>query len=111
MPLLKNLLTEVVPMTETVTLPFKDGFITVSRGSRIKVYRFVRGSVKGFLLNYSESGITIFEPNDYVKFGEGYPMNQLSGNELKIPKSNLMGFDFYPEVAAVETKEIIKGEK
>ncbi len=98
-------------MTETITLPFRDGFITVVRGSRIKVYRFVRGSVKGFLLDYSESEITVLEPNDYVKFGEGYPMDQLSGNEIKIPKSNLMGFNFYPEVVAVETREIIKGEK
>ena len=98
-------------MTETITLPFRDGFITVARGSRIKVYRFVRGSVKGFLLDYNESGITVFEPNDYVKFGEGYPMNQLSGNETKIPKSNLMGFGFYPEVVAIETREIFKGEK
>ena len=98
-------------MTETVTLPFRDGFVTVADGSRIKVYRFVRGSVKGFLLDYNESGITVFEPNDYVKFGEGYPMDQLSGNEIKIPKSNLTGFDFYPEVAAVETRKIIKGEK
>ena len=98
-------------MTETITLPFRDGFITVARGSRIKVYRFVRGSVKGFLLDYSESEITVFEPNDYVKFGESYPMNQLSCNEIKIPKSNLMGFDFYPEVMVTETREIIKGEK
>ena len=98
-------------MTETVNLPFRDGFITVAGRSRIKVYRFVRGSVKGFLLDYSESGMTIFEPNDYSKFGEGYPMNRLSGSETKIPKSNLMGFDFYPEVMAVETGEIIKGEK
>ena len=98
-------------MIETVTLPFRDGFITVARGSRVKVYRFVRGSVKGFLLNYNESGITIFEPNDYSMFGEGYPMNQLSGNETKIPKSNLMGFDFYPEVVAIETREIFKGDK
>ena len=98
-------------MIETVTLPFKDGFVTVSRGSRIKVYRFVRGSVRGFLLDYNESGMTIFEPNDYVKFGEDYPMDQLSGSETKIPKSNLMGFAFYPEVKAIETREIIKGEK
>ena len=98
-------------MTETVTLPFRDGFITVARGSRIKVYRFVRGSVKGFLLDCNESRITIFEPNDYSKFGEGYPMNRLSGSEIKIPKSNLMGFAFYPEVVAVETGETIKGEK
>ena len=98
-------------MTEAVTLPFRDGFITVAKGSRIKVYRLVRGSVRGFLLDYNESGITIFEPNDYVKFGEGYPMDQLSGSETKILKSNLMGFAFYHEVKAIETREIIKGEK
>ena len=98
-------------MIESVTLPFKDGFVTVSRGSRIKVYRFIRGSVKGFLLDYNGSGMTIFEPGDYSKFGEGYPMDQLSGNEIKIPKSNLMGFNFYPEVVVIETREIIKGEK
>ena len=98
-------------MTETITLPFKDGFITVARGRRIKVYRFVKGSVKGFLLDYNGSGMTIFEPNDHVKFGEGYPMDQLSGNEIKITKSNLMGFNFYPEVVVIETREIIKGEK
>ena len=98
-------------MIETITLPFKQGFVTVAKESRIKVYRYVRGSVKGFLLNYNESGITIFEPYDYAKFAEGHSIKQLLGKVKTIQKADLMGFDFYPEVKAVETREIIKGEK
>ena len=54
-----------------ITLPYKDGKVTVLKGSRIKVYT-QRGSIKGFLLGFDESGITVLEPTNYLDFDFHY---------------------------------------
>lgn len=47
---------------ETVTLPYNDGHVTVKINSRIKVYRVDGPSKKGYLADYDEKGLVIFEP-------------------------------------------------
>ena len=86
-----------------ITLPYKDGTVTVLKGSRIKVYT-QRGSIKGFLLGYDESGITVLEPRNYLDFDFHYS-EDIKGKKRKIPLTQLGGFAFYPEVNFLETNE------
>ncbi|MEM3846730.1 MAG: hypothetical protein QXU98_13630 [Candidatus Parvarchaeota archaeon] len=92
-------------MTDIVTLPFKGGYVKVSKGCRIKVYRTTGGSVKGYLLDYNPNGLIVFVPDDYGEFMEGILPESLQGHKVMIPLSNLGGFDFYPEVTILEIKE------
>ncbi|MEM4066625.1 MAG: hypothetical protein QXV17_07185 [Candidatus Micrarchaeaceae archaeon] len=92
-------------MTDIVTLPFKGGYVKVSKGCRIKVYRMTGGSVKGYLLDYNPNGLIVFVPDDYGEFMEGILPESLQGHKVTIPLSNLGGFDFYPEVTILEIKE------
>ena len=93
-----------------ITLPYKDGKVTVLKGSRIKVYT-QRGSIKGFLLGFDESGITVLEPTNYLDFDFHYS-EDIKGKKRKIPLKQLGGFAFYPEVSYLQTneKEIDKHE-
>ncbi len=84
-----------------ITLPYKDGTVTVLKGSRIKVYT-QRGSIKGFLLGYDESGITVLEPRNYLDFDFHYS-EDIKGKKRNIPLTQLGGFAFYPEVSFLET--------
>ena len=86
-----------------ITLPYKDGTVTVLKGSRIKVYT-QRGSIKGFLLGYDESGITVLEPRNYLDFDFHYS-EDIKGKKRKISLTQLGGFAFYPEVSFLETDE------
>ncbi len=87
-----------------IVLPYKNGIVTVAYGSRIKVYRPIGGAVKGFLLGYDTSGITILEPRDYHDFDSLYSEN-ITGKKRKIPLTQLGGFAFYPEVSFLQTNE------
>ncbi|MGC8618672.1 MAG: hypothetical protein ACP5UZ_08080 [Thermoplasmata archaeon] len=95
-------------MSELITLPYKKGNISgkvsVEKGSRIKVYRPIGGSVKGFLLGYDASGITILEPENYKNFDD-LRSEGIKGRLRKIPPSQLGGYAFYPEVTVFETIE------
>jgi hypothetical protein len=86
-----------------ITLPYKDGKVTVLKGSRIKVYT-QRGSIKGFLLGFDESGITVLEPTNYLDFDFHYS-EDIKGKKRKIPLKQLGGFAFYPEVSYLQTNE------
>ncbi len=86
-----------------ITLPYKDGKVTVLKGSRIKVYT-QRGSIKGFLLGFDESGITVLEPRNYLDFDFHYS-EDIKGKKRKIPLKQLGGFAFYPEVSFLQTNE------
>ena len=86
-----------------ITLPYKDGKVTVLKGSRIKVYT-QRGSIKGFLLGFDESGITVLEPTNYLDFDFHYS-EDIKGKKRKIPLKQLGGFAFYPEVSFLQTNE------
>lgn len=86
-----------------ITLPYKDGKVTVLKGSRIKVYT-QRGSIKGFLLGFDESGITVLEPTNYLDFDFHYS-EDIKGKKRKIPLTQLGGFAFYPEVSFLQTNE------
>jgi hypothetical protein len=86
-----------------ITLPYKDGKVTVLKGSRIKVYT-QRGSIKGFLLGFDESGITVLEPTNYLDFDFRYS-EDIKGKKRKIPLKQLGGFAFYPEVSFLQTNE------
>ena len=86
-----------------IALPYKNGKVTVLKGSRIKVYT-QRGSIKGFLLGYDGSGITVLEPNNYLDFDFHYS-EDIKGKKRKIPLTQLGGFAFYPEVSFLETNE------
>ena len=90
-------------MTEQIVLPYKDGKVTVLKGSRIKVYT-QRGSIKGFLLGFDESGITVLEPTNYLDFDFHYS-EDIKGKKRKIPLKQLGGFAFYPEVSFLQTNE------
>ena len=86
-----------------ITLPYKDGKVTVLKGSRIKVYT-QRGSIKGFLLGFDESGITVLEPTNYLDFDFHFS-EDIKGKKRKIPLKQLGGFAFYPEVSFLQTNE------
>ena len=86
-----------------ITLPYKDGKVTILKGSRIKVYT-QRGSIKGFLLGFDESGITVLEPRNYLDSDSLYS-EDIKGKKRKIPLTQLGGFAFYPEVSFLETDE------
>lgn len=90
-------------MNELITLPYKNGKVSVVKGSRIKVYTS-RGSIKGFVLDYNESGLTVLEPKNYLDFDFHYSEG-IKGKKRKIPLSRLEGFAFYPEVTFLETNE------
>ena len=90
-------------MTEQIVLPYKDGKVTVLKGSRIKVYT-QRGSIKGFLLGFDESGITVLEPTNYLDFDFHYS-EDIKGKKRKITLTQLGGFAFYPEVSFLQTNE------
>ncbi len=62
-----------------ITLPYESGNVSVVKGSRIKVYT-LRGSFKGFLLDYDGSGITILEPRNYLDFDSLHSEN-ITGKE------------------------------
>ena len=85
-----------------ITLPYKNGAVTVLKGSRIKVYT-QRGSIKGFLPGFDESGITVLEPRNYLDFGFHYS-EDIKGKKRKIPPTQLGSFAFYPEVSFLESK-------
>lgn len=91
-------------MTEQIVLPYKNGTVTVLKGSRIKVYRPIGGSIKGFLLGFDESGITVLEPRNYLDFDFHYS-EDIKGKKRKISLTQLGGFTFYPEVSFLETDE------
>ena len=93
-----------------IVLPYKNGTVTVLKGSRIKVYT-QRGSIKGFLLGFDESGITVLEPRNYLDFDFHYS-EDIKGKKRKISLTQLGGFAFYPEVSFLQTneKEIDKHE-
>ena len=86
-----------------ITLPYKDGKVTVLKGSRIKVYT-QRGSIKGFLLGFDETGLTVLEPTNYLDFDFHYS-EDIKGKKRKIPLTQLGGFAFYPEVSFLQTNE------
>ena len=86
-----------------ITLPYKDGKVTVLKGSRIKVYT-QRGSTKGFLLGFDETGLTVLEPRNYLDFDFHYS-EDIKGKKRKIPLKQLGGFAFYPEVSFLQTNE------
>ncbi|MEM3192856.1 MAG: hypothetical protein QXU98_07610 [Candidatus Parvarchaeota archaeon] len=92
-------------MIDIVTLPFKGGYVKVSKSCRIKVYRMTGGSMKGYLPDYNPNGLIVFMPDDYGEFMEGILPESLQGHKVTIPLSNLGGFDFYPEVRILEIKE------
>lgn len=96
---------------EMITLPFKkgsiEGEIEVEKYSRIKVYRFMYRSVKGYLIGFSDKGLTVYEPYDFIRFGQGYQMKELRGHEVTILGSDFTGYAFYPEVTILETKKPI----
>ena len=86
-----------------IVLPYKNGKVTVAYGSRIKVYT-QRGSIKGFLLGFDESGITVLEPTNYLDFDFHYS-EDIKGKKRKTPLTQLGGFAFYPEVSFLQTNE------
>ncbi len=90
-------------MTESqiVDIPYKNGHISVKKYSRIKIYKMACGSTKGFLVDYNKDCISILVPSDYHEFDE----KKVKGKETKIYAANIRGFNFYPEVTVLETKE------
>lgn len=94
------------PKYETVTVPHKNGQVIVKINSRIKVYKVYGASRKGYLADYDEKGLVIFEPVHYQDFEDNLPMELVEGHYVTIPKNNLGGFAFYPEVTILETKDI-----
>ena len=80
-----------------ITIAYKNGTVTVLKGSRIKAYT-QRGSIKGFMLGYGESGITVLEPRNYLDSDSLYS-EDIKGKKRKIPLTQLGGFAFYPEVS------------
>lgn len=85
---------------EMIQLPFMGGYVKVQKGSRIKVYRQVNGSVRGFLMAFDDSkGLVVYEPDDYSLFDGGSSPETLSGKEIVVDIGNLKAFAFYPEVA------------
>ena len=99
-------------MNELIVLSYKKGNVpgnvSVAKGSRIKVYRPIGGSIKGFLLNYDASGITILEPENYTDFDYfcwEVCREEIKGKVRKIQYSQLGGYAFYPEVVVHETDE------
>jgi hypothetical protein len=94
------------PEYETVTIPYKGGQVTVKINSRIKVYKVYGASRKGYLADYDEKGLVIFEAIHPLEFEDNLPMELVEGHYVTIPMNNIGGFAFYPEVTILETKDI-----
>ncbi|MEM4066733.1 MAG: hypothetical protein QXV17_07725 [Candidatus Micrarchaeaceae archaeon] len=88
-------------MSNTVTLPYKGGLLTVPRYSRIKVYK-LKGSLKGYLDSFNNKELIIIVPYNYEEFHEG---SLPRGKKITIKREFLLGYSFYPEISLFSLKE------
>ncbi|MEM3829745.1 MAG: hypothetical protein QXP36_11100 [Conexivisphaerales archaeon] len=94
-------------MSNTITLPYKGGFLTVPRYSRIKVYK-LKGSLKGYLDSFNNKELIIIVPYNYEEFHEG---SLPRGKKITIKREFLLGYSFYPENDLISLKEVREGLK
>jgi len=87
-------------MSKFVTISYENGTVTVPAFSRIKVYHKFRGSIRGYIMSEDEDHLTLIVPRDVKQFYEG----RIVGNVKTFRKTDLNGFDFYPEVTVLETR-------
>jgi len=93
-------------MGKTVTISYENGTVTVPALSRIKVYHKFRGSIRGYIMEEDEEHLTLIVPYDLDHFYRGI----VEGKEKSLNKRDLNGFDFYPKVTVLETKNSKSGE-
>ena len=94
-------------MSESVTLPYNDGTVTVPKYSRTKIYHQSLGSIRGFIIGVDKDKLYMLVPYYPNRFYAGI----IEGKEESFNKSDLKGFAFYPEVTVLETRnsQIDKG--
>ncbi|MEM3448652.1 MAG: hypothetical protein QXP36_10640 [Conexivisphaerales archaeon] len=88
-------------MSNTVTLPYKGGLLTVPRYSRIKVYKF-GSTIRGYLDAFDDEGLTVIVPDNYREFRE---FSLPRGRKIRIKREFLLGYSFYPEISLFSLKE------
>ena len=93
-------------MNGNVTISYKDGSVTIPKFSRIKIYHKFRGSIRGFIVSEDNDKLFLIVPYDLDHFYRGI----VEGKEKSLNKRDLNGFDFYPEVTVLETKNSKSGE-
>jgi len=87
-------------MSESVTISYKGGTVTVPKYSRIKIYHQSRGSIRGFVIGEDKDKLFLLIPYSPNRFYEGI----IEGKEELFNKRDLKGFAFYPEVTVLETR-------
>ena len=87
-------------MGKTVTISYENGTVTVPALSRIKVYHKFRGSIRGYIMSEDEEHLTLIVPREVKQFYEG----RVVGDVKTFRKTDLNGFDFYPEVTVLEMR-------
>ena len=87
-------------MGKTVTISYENGTVTVPMFSRIKIYRKFGGSVRGYLIGEDDEHLILIVPKDVDDFYDG----RIVGDVKTFRKTDLNGFDFYPEVTVLETR-------
>jgi len=87
-------------MGKTVTISYENGTVTVPMFSRIKIYRKFGGSVRGYIIGEDDEHLILIVPKDVDDFYEGVIVGEIK----KFKKSDLNGFNFYPEVIVLETR-------
>ena len=90
-------------MSKFVMISYENGTVTVPALSRIKIYHKFRGSIRGYIMSEDEEGLTLIVPRDIKQFYEG----RIVGDMEAFRKTDLNGFDFYPEVTVLETRNYI----
>jgi len=87
-------------MSESVTISYKDGTVTVPKYSRLKIYHQSRGSIRGFVIGEDRDKLYLLIPCYPNRFYEGI----VEGKEESFNKGDIKGFAFYPEVTVLETR-------
>ena len=87
-------------MSKFVTISYENGTVTVPAFSRIKVYHKFRGSIRGYIMSEDDEYLTLIVLRDVKQFYRG----RIVGDVKTFRKADLNGFDFYPEVTVLETR-------
>ena len=90
-------------MSKFITISYENGTVTVPPLSRIKVYHKFRGSIRGYIMSEDDEHLTLIVPRDVKQFYKG----RIVGDVETFRKTDLNGFDFYPEVTVLETSNYI----
>jgi hypothetical protein len=87
-------------MSKFVTISYENGTVTVLALPRIKVYHKFKGSIIEYIMSEDEDHLTLIVPSDVKQFYEG----RIVWDVKTFRKTDLNGFDFYPEVTVLETR-------